>query len=138
MSNNKVLVTLEYSENELWGNISSKDEFSYTTVGANRVEIERNLRELLVDFKEHEGKENPAWKNVKIDDIEFSYQYDLASFFEVFKQLKISSIAEMAGLNPSLVRQYAKGLAFASDKQVAKIQTAIKKLSEELSKVEFT
>lgn len=137
MLNSTIVVTLEYSDNELWGNISSDDAFSYTTVGSNKSEVENSLRELLIDFLAHEGKENPNWKDVKIEDVEFTFQYDLASFFEVFKQLKISSIAEMAGMNPSLVRQYAKGITFASERQVAKIQSAIRTLANDLAKVEF-
>lgn len=133
----ELTIVLESGDGELWGRLRSENDFLLTTVGKNREEVTNNLKDCLVDFLAHEGKENNVWKNVKIEEIGFSYQYDLTAFFDIFKSLKISAIAEMAGLNASLLRQYAKGLTFASEKQVAKIQEAVRKLGKELMQVEF-
>ena len=67
----------------------------------------------------------------------FSFVYDLSSFFEIFNYLKISKIAEKAGISPSLLRRYVAGCANAGEKQYQKILAAIRSASEELRIVEF-
>ncbi len=62
-------------------------------------------------------------------------RYDLQAFFREFKDLKISSIAERAELNPSLLRQYATGNKFPSSDQVKKIEDAIHNLAKRLKQV---
>jgi hypothetical protein len=46
--------------------------------------------------------------------------------------LNKSAIAEKAGINPSLVRQYSKGLANAGEKQREKIIKAIHEIANDL------
>lgn len=70
-------------------------------------------------------------------DLTFSFVYDLSSFFEIFNYLKISKIAEKAGISPSLLRRYVAGCANAGEKQYQKILAAIRSASEELRIVEF-
>lgn len=70
-----------------------------------------------------------------LSDIQFEYKYDIASFFENFKFISVSAFARYAGINPSLMRQYKKRLAFASESQKAKIEEAIHKAGFELMSV---
>ena len=83
------------------------------------------IKEMLAE----EGKEVPV--------LEFSYKYDLQSFFNYFSFLNISKIAEVAGINPSLMRQYASGVANVGEKQYDKIRIAIKKIGNELVSAQF-
>ena len=84
------------------------------------------IKEMLAE----EGKEVPV--------LEFSYKYDLQSFFNYFFISQIfSKIAEVAGINPSLMRQYASGVANVGEKQYDKIRIAIKKIGNELVSAQF-
>jgi predicted RNase H-like HicB family nuclease len=109
--------------------------FLLTTVGKNMDEIEFNLKDLLQDYLENEGKENLDWKGLNINDITFEYEYDLSVFFESFDMLKISSVAGKAGINASLMRQYASGVKHPSRQQVTKIEQTIHGLGESLRQV---
>jgi hypothetical protein len=109
--------------------------FLLTTVGKNIEEIEFNLKDLLQDYLENEGKVNPDWKGLTVNDIAFEYEYDLSVFFESFDMLKISSVAGKAGINASLMRQYASGVKHPSRQQVAKIEQTIHGLGESLRQV---
>jgi hypothetical protein len=109
--------------------------FLLTTVGKNLEEIDFNLKDLLQDYLEHEGKENKDWNGLKINDISFEYEYDLSVFFESFDMLKISSVAGKAGINASLMRQYASGIKNPSRQQVAKIEKTLHRLGAALSQV---
>jgi hypothetical protein len=109
--------------------------FLLTTVGKDMEEIEFNLKDLLQDYLENEGKANTDWKDLTVNDIAFEYEYDLSVFFESFDMLKISSVAGKAGINASLMRQYASGVKHPSRQQVAKIEQTIHGLGESLRQV---
>ena len=78
---------------------------------------------------QEEGKEVP--------ELEFVYKYDIQSFFDYFSFLNVTKVAEIAGINPSLMRQYTSGVANAGQKQYDKIRVAIGKISKELSAATF-
>jgi transcriptional regulator with XRE-family HTH domain len=59
----------------------------------------------------------------------------LSVFFESFDMLKISSVAGKAGINASLMRQYASGIKNPSRQQVAKIEKTLHRLGAALSQV---
>lgn len=79
----------------------------------------------MIEMNNEEGIETP--------ELEISYDYDMQSFFNKFSYFKISSLAEMSGINASLLRQYATGHATASEKQYKKLHEAVKEIKEELS-----
>ena len=121
-------------DEEIWGSIDAPG-FFYTTVGRSVEEITENFRGLVADFLVNEGKTVPEWEGVSIDDISFEYEYDLTALFQVFSAIKINSIADMAGINKGLVRQYASGVKNASTPQAKKIEAAIRQLGERLMHV---
>ena len=83
----------------------------------------------LKEIQAEEGKEVP--------ELEFTYKYDMQSFFDYFSFLNVSKVAELAGINPSLMRQYTSGVANAGQKQYDKIRVAIGKISKDLSAATF-
>lgn len=104
-----------------------------------RVEYQDNL---IVDEADDllslERKIMKALKNfhgLNPNEIDFDYRYDLTVLFEKFNYLKISIVAEIAGINPSLLRQYVTGLKHASAAQAKKIEETIHKIGKELKQV---
>ena len=93
-----------------------------------------SVEEAKADFGEayQEMREIEAEEGRKAPEIEIEWRYDIQSFFKCFAYLKISNIAKKAGMNASLVRQYASGYAKASEKQYAKLREAIKEVAKEL------
>ena len=88
-----------------------------------------NAYQEIKEMQEEEGK--------KVPELEFVYKYDMQSFFDYFSFLNVTKVAEMAGINPSLMRQYTSGVANAGQKQYDKIRAAIGKISKELSAATF-
>jgi hypothetical protein len=78
---------------------------------------------------QEEGKETP--------ELEFTYKYDLQSFFNYFSFLNVSKVAEMAGINPSLMRQYTSGLANAGERQYNKVKRVVAQISQEMAVATF-
>lgn len=107
------------------------DGFSLNGQGNTVEEAKQALIEAVDDYKtmlSETGKEIPA----SLSDIEFEYKYDIASFFECFKFISVSTFAKYAGINPSLMRQYKQRIAFASESQKMKIEEAIHRAGSEM------
>ncbi len=102
------------------------------TVDAAKADLQEALQ-LLVSMYADEGQVVPA----ELDNPEFVFKYDIPSFFAAFDSIKMSKIAEKAGINESLLRQYKTKHAFASEDQTKKIADAIHELGKELMAVEF-
>ncbi len=127
-------IILEKGDEELWGRVEAPG-FLHTTVGSSVEEVTANLRDLVVDFLEHEGKDMAYWKGVSESNITYQYEYDLTALFEVFNVLKINAVADSAGINKSLLRQYASGKKHPSERQAKKIETAVRELGQRLMHV---
>ena len=88
--------------------------------------------EAYAEIKALQAEEGKA-----VPELEFTYKYDMQSFFDYFSFLNVSRVAELAGINPSLMRQYTSGVANAGQKQYDKIRVAVGKISRELSAATF-
>ena len=130
----KLNIILEPGDGEMWGRIDAPNTL-LTTVGNNANEVTQSLKELIQDHLDNEGKEQQFWQNVKVGDITFEYVYDLTAIFNVISAVKINSLADLAGINQSLMRQYASGVKYPSAQQAQKIQVAVKQLGEKLLQI---
>lgn len=83
----------------------------------------------IKEMQQEESKEMP--------ELEFTYKYDMQSFFDYFSFLNVTKVAELAGINPSLMRQYTSGVTNAGQKQYDKIRVAVERISKELSAATF-
>lgn len=120
----KLRLILEKEGSKLWGRVLVNENLvadSATTLQA----LEKKMRKLLKNF---EG----------LEEVTFEYAYDLTVFFEQFNFLNQSKIAELAGINPGLIRQYSSGHKQPSKEQVAKIEKAIHELAGQLKSVQLS
>jgi hypothetical protein len=122
-------------EDHKFGALVKGPGFLLTTQGDSVTSVLENLRSLVTDYLMHEGKNNPEWQGIRVEDITFTCEYDLAAFFEHFKELKISAIAARAGINSNLLQQYVSGNKRASESQAKKIQAAVHILANELRQI---
>ena len=81
------------------------DGFNLNGQGKTVDEAKESLMNAVEDYRNmltEIGKSVPD----SLRDIDFEYKYDIASFFECFKFISVSTFAKYAGINPSLMRQY--------------------------------
>lgn len=133
--NYKIEVIIENHDGLLWGIVENKGNFVATPYGKTKDEVITNLKELIKDYQQNEGKKDKFWSKADVDNMDVEISYDLQAFFKEFNELKISSIAERAELNPSLLRQYASGNKYPSADQAKKIELAVHALAKKLNKV---
>lgn len=127
-------VQIDWEEHKFGAQVKAPG-FLLTTQGDTVPSVLENLRSLLTDYLVHEGKNNLEWRNIRVEEVSFECEYDLAAFFEHFKELKISAIAARAGINPNLLQQYVSGNKRASESQAKKIQVAVHLLANELRQI---
>lgn len=81
---------------------------------------QKEIKELL----EEEGKQMP--------ELEFVFRFDIGSFFDYYSYLNMSGVAKKAGVNASLMRQYAMGMHEPSQKRKQQILDCLRQISQEM------
>lgn len=97
--------------------------------------VEEAKKEMLAAYDEI--KEIMVEEGKTVPDLEFEYQYDLKSFFDYFDWINVTKLAKKLKINRSLLSRYKHGDAFASEKQLSKIQRGLQELGGELLAVNF-
>lgn len=118
-----IKLIVEGEEGSLWGRVEYEDNLIVDEADSTE-KLQKQMRQLLSDFHDLDPKS-----------YEFVIEFDLTAFFIEFDFLKMTKIAELSGLNGSLVRQYATGKKHPSAKQAEKIENAVKQLAQQLSNV---
>lgn len=119
----KIPLIIERTDDRFVGRI----EFDNNLIVADESSLEKledKVKEMLVSFH-----------NMTTAEVRFKHSYDLSALFEKFSYLKISNVAELAGLNASLLRQYVIGNKQASPSQAKKIEATIHKIGKELQDI---
>jgi hypothetical protein len=120
----KLELIVERDGDKIWGRVHVHNNLLVTSARSLPT-LEKKIRKLILDI---EG----------LDRVEFEYAYDLTMFFEQFDFLNQSKIAAIAGLHPSLVRQYSTGYKHPSRDQVQKIERAIRSLGKSMQSVRLS
>jgi len=129
----KVSIIVEKSVDGYW--VTIEDLPGCFSFGKTVQEALANTREAIADHIEGLNEKEENFPDVFKSLFEFQVKYDLQSLFDSYQVINKSAFAEYAGINASLLRQYAKGLAFASDKQRERIENALHRIGEELLQV---
>jgi len=120
----RIPLTIERGDGKvLWGRVEYNGNL-ITDHAESTSELEQKMKTLLWDFEE-----------LSPESVEFEYQFDISALFQRFDFLKISTIAEHAGMNPALLRQYVSGAKNPSLEQAKKIEHILHQLASELQKV---
>ena len=116
-----IFLIIEKSVDSLiWGRVEYQDNLLVDSA-KNLETLERKFRRLLHDFH-----------GIDPTKIKFEIAYDLSSVFQYKNFLNITAVAARAGINASLMRQYAVGIKHPSKEIVTKIEHTIKDLGRDL------
>jgi len=66
------------------------------------------------------------------ESVEFDVKYDVSSLFRFKPFLNISAVAQEAGINPALMRQYVSGVKNPSSDRVKRIEGVINQIGTDL------
>lgn len=130
-----IKITIEKTGTGLSG--YARDYPGIATVGVDFQELKENLNEVIkyqIEYLEEIGKSDDA---EKLNNAQIEYAVDFEQFFEYFSMINKSEFAKYIGINPSLFRQYTKGIVSVSDQRMSEIEKGIHKLAKDLSEVSF-
>ena len=130
----KILVTIERGKDgSYWCQTEDAILGGYLTATGKTVqEAKEDLMECLAEAKEDLETEGNVFP-----EIEFTFKYDLQSFFNYFSFLNVSDIAKRSGINPSLMRQYTSGVKNAGEKTYQRLANCIQNIGRELEAASF-
>ena len=134
MSKKKVTIIVEQAKDgSFWCHTKENiGKVGLSACGASVEDAKKDLMDCLALAKEDaedNGKTFP--------EVEFEYKYDLQSFFNYFSFLNVSEIGKHAGINPSLMRQYSKGIKNAGEKTYERLANCMQGITKELAASTF-
>jgi len=134
----KLTATIERNDNNYY-QISSEDELMGHCFGGYGYSVAEAKDDFFKSIEE--AKEMIAEDGLVIpkeaQNIEVEFRYDIPSFFNFFEWINISAFAKQAGINESKMRAYKAGVATASEKTLAKMQAAVKRMSASMAAALF-
>ena len=116
----KIPLIVEKTGGELWGRVKINNNLIVDSANSLSA-LKQQIKALVQDLE-----------TVTVED--FEVNYDLTSFFEE-NPLNIADVAAKSGINPGLMRQYASGVKYPSGERLKEIETAIREIGKQLSKV---
>ncbi len=106
--------------------------------GETEEEAKEDLKENLAEFAEFYAENNKElFLVLNKGNVRFEYKYDFSGFFQAYPVFNVSELARYLHINPSLMRRYKQGLAYASYERKKEIEDGIHKLAGELSAIRF-
>ena len=100
---------------------------SGASVAEAKAEMLAGYEDLIKMYAE-EGRAIPR----ELQDLSFTYKYDISAFFNAFDFLNASKFAERVGISPSLMRHYKGGNTYISPAQAKKIESGLHQIGKEL------
>lgn len=130
----KVMAIVEKGSDGTYS-IYSEQEISNHSFGGYGESVEEAKEDFMLSINEAKEmiKENTGTIPDEFANLQVTFKFDIASFFNYFDWINVSKFAQYAGINESKMRQYKSGVAFAGERTTNKILSAIKKMGSELS-----
>ena len=117
---------------------TGKDLFSCFMVGEDNgvtglVGDGKTARKAIDDFYlcYEEEKDYCRKEGKNVPELEFDFIFDIGAFFSYYF-INVTAFAEYAGINASLLRQYACGLKAPAQKTINKVREAIDKFRKDI------
>jgi len=99
--------------------------------GATAEEAKADFMKALQECREDDPN------NKALQDLTFTYKYDVQAFFKEFSFLNATEIARRAGINPSLMRQYVSGVKTAGEKTYQRLNACMDNIKADLQAAVF-
>lgn len=133
--NKKKLITVVIEKTDTGFSAYAKDFSGMATVGETFSELKENINEVFEMQVEYLQEKDSS---IKPEDFEINYAVDLEQFFEYFSVINKTAFAERyAKVNPSLFRQYTRGLTPLSSDKLKQISDGLHKLADEINDLTF-
>ncbi len=109
-----------------------------TAFGSSLDELKANIKRAFGDYLSVANDLGEPWLHEVKLRTEWSFAMNMQALFDLVPEIKISAVARRAGINESLMRQYASGKATVSEDRIRYIEQTIHELGKELQSVSLS
>ena len=123
-----VVLILEYGDGG-YSCYNDKPLGNYAVIdgdGATDEEAKADFMKALQEYRDDDPD------NKDLQDLTFTYKYDVQTFFKEFSFLNVTEIARRADINPSLMRQYVSGVRSAGVKTYQRLNACMSNIKADL------
>lgn len=132
----KVKAIIERAGDGTYSVFMDADDMSYLVTGTGKT-----AEEAIDCFKKgyEDTKAYYAEEGREFEEVEFEYQYDMASFLSYFsKAFSLAGLSRITGINQGQLSHYVTGHRVPSQRTKEKMQRSIQSFASDLSQVHFT
>ena len=132
----KVKAIIERAGDGTYSVFMDADDMSYLVTGTGKT-----AEEAIDCFKKgyEDTKAYYAEEGKEFEEVEFEYQYDMASFLSYFsKAFSLAGLSRITGINQGQLSHYVTGHRVPSQRTKEKMQRSIQSFASDLSQVHFT
>lgn len=137
-SSEPIEVTVErHYDGTFWGSTQNLPGV-ITAYGASLDELKEHLKLAFEDYLLVAKDLGETWVDELAQRTEWRFSMNMQALFDLVPEIKITAIARRAGINESLMRQYASGNATVSEDRVRYIEQTIHDLGKQLQSVSLS
>ena len=131
----KVKAIIERAGDGTYSVYMDADDMSYLITGTGK-----NAEEAINSFKTNydDMKRYYAEEKKEFEEVEFSYEYDMASFLSYYaSSFTLAGLSRITGINQGQLSHYVTGRSVPTRKTVQKMENAIHAFADDLKSVQF-
>ncbi|HEY3372311.1 MAG TPA: type II toxin-antitoxin system HicB family antitoxin [Prolixibacteraceae bacterium] len=114
------------------------DVVGIASVGDTFNELRENVQEALVLYLETSRQFGDSLPEILSEEYQLAFKFDIQTFMEWLpKVMSQKGLSDIAGMNESLISQYAHGVKNPGPKQLKRMETALHRFADDLHAISF-
>ena len=108
------------------------------SVGDTFNELRANIQEALALYIETSRQFEDSLPETLSEEYQLAYKFDIQTFMEwLSKVMSQKGLSDIAGMNESLISQYANGIKNPGPKQLKRMENALHRFADDLHAISF-
>ena len=108
------------------------------SVGDTFNELRKNVEEALTLYLETSNEYGDKLPEVLLKEYQLAFRFDIQTFMEwLSKVMSQKGLSNIAGMNESLISQYANGVKNPGPKQLKRMESALHQFADDLHAISF-
>lgn len=114
------------------------DVTGVASVGDTFSEIRENVQQALELYLETSRQYGDSLPEMFSEEYQLEFKFDIQTFMQwLSKVMSQKGLSEIAGMNESLILQYAHGVKNPGPKQLKRMETALHRFADDLQAISF-
>ena len=108
------------------------------SVGDTFNELRKNMEEAITLYLEASNEFGDKIPDILSEEYKLAFRFDIQTFMEwLSKVMSQKGLSDIAGMNESLISQYANGFKNPGPKQLKRMETALHRFADDLHAISF-